>query len=89
MEEKIRCRYRSVQHAFIRWDTDCDGEISDREFRTACKYNEDAKLQYRQSRETVPISFDRNTGKNLIISNIYIILYFFVSYLLYSKKYGS
>jgi len=37
LEEKIRCRYRSVQHAFIRWDTDCDGEISDREFRVALK----------------------------------------------------
>jgi Ca2+-binding EF-hand superfamily protein len=35
LEEKIRCRYRSVQRAFVRWDQDCDGEISDTEFRTA------------------------------------------------------
>jgi hypothetical protein len=35
LEEKVRCRYRSVHHAFTRWDADCDGQISDKEFRTA------------------------------------------------------
>lgn len=38
LEEKVTQRYRTVKEAFVRWDTDCDGEISDREFRAAREY---------------------------------------------------
>jgi Ca2+-binding EF-hand superfamily protein len=35
---QVSCRYNSVKDAFVRWDADHDGVISDREFRNALKY---------------------------------------------------